>query len=165
MTLYIVRHAVAKGKGSWRGTDAMRPLTQLGLKQAAAIADWFHRPVDIVVTSPTLRCLGTVLELAIRQQVDPVLRSDLLKDRPEAAAELVRQLLPTRAAVVCTHGEVIPGLLRTLRVQPVNSTRLDVCEKGSIWRIEPDADDEGQLVATYHTPAQIRPVLPIITNP
>ncbi len=160
MTLYIIRHAVAKGKGSWRGPDALRPLTQLGLQQAVAIAGWFQHSVDIVVSSPTVRCLATVLELALRQQIDPVLRSDLLKDRPEAAAELVRQLLLTRTAVVCTHGEVIPGLLRTLRVHPVSSTRLDVCEKGSIWQIDGDDEHDGRLIGTYHPPTQIGPMIP-----
>lgn len=49
--------------------------------------------------------------------------------------------------------------------QPVGPAPLDRCGKGSIWRVDHDGDDPARLVATYHTPAQIRPEPPIATDP
>lgn len=140
MVLYVVRHALAVERSTWTRGDAHRPLTEYGEIQARSIAALVDEPPAVVVSSPTLRCVGTVLALAERFEVDIITRSELLPNRPAAAAELIRGLLIRRPAalVVCTHGEVIPSLLASLGVTD-STDPLDRCNKGSIWRIDHDA--------------------------
>ena len=147
MVLYIVRHALAVDRSEWRRGDAHRPLTECGEAQALALTAWFDEPPSVVVSSPTLRCLGTVLGIAERFETDIITRSELLPGRPSAAAELVRGLLIRRPAVlvVCTHGEVIPSLLASLGVTD-STGPVDHCAKGSIWQVERDV---GRVLARY----------------
>jgi phosphohistidine phosphatase SixA len=147
MRLFVVRHAVAVAKHSWTGSDQQRPLTESGEQEAAAIAQWFDDAPTVIVSSPTVRCFASVLPLAHRFELDLLTRGELLPNNPAPAAELVRSFISRGIeAVVCTHGEVIPALLRTLQVIQT-SHPLDQCVKGSIWELEPFPDG---IHATYH---------------
>jgi len=165
VTLYIVRHAVAVAKDRWSSSDVLRPLTAKGVRQSEALATWFagtgaelEEVVDIVVSSPTVRCVATVLGLARPHAVD--VRTDLalaLGD-PAGAAALGRALLASHgraegpAAVLCSHGEVIPGLLEALT--PFRATHsLQNCAKGSVWAL---STTNAGPVARYHDPSSIR---------
>ena len=77
---------------------------------------------------------------------------------PGGAVALARALLGThgcaagRAAVLCSHGEVIPGLLEALT--PVRATHsLQTCAKGSVWALSTTTVGS---VARYHDPSSIR---------
>jgi len=155
VTLYVVRHAVAVAKNRWKGTDLMRPLTGKGQGQAAALTTWFDRPVHTVLSSPTLRCVASVLALAEHHGVELRTSTALAMGHPDHVVALARALLgdgPTDGgAVLCSHGEVIPGLLGSLGL--VSSTHaLDTCAKGSVWVIEHTGDGPA---ATYHPPAPV----------
>jgi 8-oxo-dGTP diphosphatase len=152
MALFVVRHAVAAARATWNGDDTIRPLTPLGIRQTALIDAWFDEVPDVVVASPSLRCIATVLPLANRGGTDLVLRGELMPHRPAVAAELARQLLRGRSAVVCTHGEVIPSLLDSLGVLPDNAA-LKTCAKGSIWQLE--RDEDGALRGRYWAPSAL----------
>ena len=55
MNLYIVRHADAGDRQAWTGDDADRPLTDLGRRQARALAEALKRRglvLDAIVSSP-----------------------------------------------------------------------------------------------------------------
>lgn len=153
MSVVIVRHGVAVEKRSWTGDDALRPLTPRGCGQAAALAGWLDAPVGRVLSSPTLRCLATVLPLSRTRGVDLATDAGLLPGVPARTVELVTALLAAHgvagapAAVVCSHGEVIPPLLRALGL--ASSTHdLDATRKGSAWTLDVAAD--GARHATYH---------------
>jgi len=84
----------------------------------------------VIVSSPTTRCVSTLLPFADIGERDVATRRELVIGRANAAAELVRQLQRSEGdAVVCTHGEVIGPLLETLFGEaPVRPTA-----KGAVW--------------------------------
>lgn len=146
MVVYLVRHGVAVAKQRWLGPDHHRPLTGRGLAQAIALEHWLPEPVSTVLSSPTLRCVATVLGVAARQGVP--LRTDaaLRVGRGAEAVCITRALLAEDGdAVVCTHGEVIPGLLAALAPRTA-SAPLERCAKGSVWVLRQEA---GGLDARY----------------
>ncbi len=154
MTLYIVRHGVAVAKNRWRGRDLARPLTKKGLAQAEVLTTSVDQPVDVVLSSPTIRCVATVLGVAARHGVELRTVAALEVGRPDETLALARALLErdvagadATAQMICTHGEVIPGLLAGLNLVS-RSHSLGTCAKGSVWTIEPVP---GGYAGTYRT--------------
>ena len=65
MLVRLVRHACAGDKHSWAGDDADRPLDDVGRLQALAVAELLGlRPAGRLLSSPTRRCLDTLVPLA-----------------------------------------------------------------------------------------------------
>ncbi|MFN0089681.1 MAG: SixA phosphatase family protein [Acidimicrobiales bacterium] len=152
LSLYVLRHADAVDKHRWAADDALRPLSHPGVVQAQQLAQWFlSRPrLDVIVASPTVRCVSTVLPLAAELHLEVGTRAELLPHAGPAAAELARQLLARGVnGVVCSHGEIIPGLLADLHT--ASGPTFVECAKASVWLIERDRN--GQLSASYQTPA------------
>jgi 8-oxo-dGTP pyrophosphatase MutT (NUDIX family)/phosphohistidine phosphatase SixA len=119
--LIALRHAKAE-TDSKDGTDAARPLSSRGRRQAAdlvrTIPAW--SPAAIL-SSPARRCVETVtplakaLKLEVKQKVS--LGQDLWEgdDESEAArrlqAHLTRRIERRATTVLCTHSPVLPPLL------------------------------------------------------
>jgi phosphohistidine phosphatase SixA len=144
--LTIVRHARAGAKRDWDGPDEVRPLDILGKAQAAALAPKLAAgTVRRLVSSPALRCVQTLQPLSELLDM-PIESWDALA--PHAGAAGLRTTLGHPAfddAVLCTHGEVLRPLLRTLRRRGVglDGVRLHgrrLLAKGSAWRVEIAAD-------------------------
>ncbi|MEM7095534.1 MAG: phosphoglycerate mutase family protein [Actinomycetota bacterium] len=136
MTLFLVRHAVAGVRNNHDPRDDQRPLDEVGRRQAELIAEALgSEPIDEICTSAALRCRQTVEPLgsAIGVSVDdaPELFEGTSSSR---AIEFVRSFTG-RTAVLCSHGDVIPDVLRSLEI---GGTRLEGrgCAKGSIWRLD-----------------------------
>jgi phosphohistidine phosphatase SixA len=156
--LTIVRHARAGNKRAWGGPDDVRPLDPFGSAQAAALAPRLAAAgtVGRLVSSPALRCVQTLQPLAGLVGA-PIETWEALG--PHADAGGLRATLGHPAfddAVVCTHGELLRPLLRTLRRRGASRSGADahgrhLLEKGSAWRltIEPD----GTVSAFVHLPA------------
>jgi len=106
--VYLIRHAEAGDKRSWRGPDAARPLTELGWRQACGLTrQLLPYPVSRILSSPARRCEQTVRPLAQQRDVPVELAEALAVDGD--VDEFLR-LLGTpelRAAALCTHGELI----------------------------------------------------------
>ena len=67
MTIHLVRHARAGSRSRWKGDDSLRPLSKVGRTQADGIAKRLaNEPVDLIVSSPYLRCVDTVAPLVER---------------------------------------------------------------------------------------------------
>ncbi len=147
MTLYVIRHALAEDKAGWADDDHLRPLTLDGRRQAATLATWFNGTIGTIASSTTIRCIATVLPLAHRLGLEPMLRSDLLPGREADAADLARLMIDRDASVLCTHGEVIPAMLGLLGVRCENADRA-TCEKGSVWKLE--RQPNGVIAGRYH---------------
>ena len=65
MRMTIVRHAVARDKKSWPGSDLERPLDPIGERQAAGMARLLMKhKVRRIISSPAIRCVQTVQPLA-----------------------------------------------------------------------------------------------------
>jgi 8-oxo-(d)GTP phosphatase len=162
VTLYIVRHAVAVAKNRWNGDDLARPLTVKGVEQAAAFTAWLEGPPAVIVSSPTVRCVATVLGAAERHEVDLRTCRALLVGRSEQALELARRLLDefgppdAPSAVLCSHGEVIPAVMTRLGLVGA-SDALDSCAKGSVWAVTVTGDGPvGRYTAFAGRPARRR---------
>lgn len=64
LTVELVPHCTSVMRDGWTGDHDVRPLAELGLRQAAALADAIGTDVDGIYSSPTARCRQTVGPLA-----------------------------------------------------------------------------------------------------
>ena len=151
--LHLVRHADAGNRGAWVGDDFERPLDDHGQMQAEAIgAALADRPVRRILSSPYVRCVDTVVPLG-RALGLPVEALDTLAEGSYVADAL--DLLGSLAgaegdSVLCSHGDVIPGVLWVLSQYGLEIDDLGRCKKGSIWELE--VSDGRIVAATYRHP-------------
>jgi 8-oxo-dGTP diphosphatase len=148
--LVLIRHAVAAEREDWRGDDALRPLTEAGVKQSKRIAkavktiiDALDRDVAVASlrSSPAARCVKTVEPLAEMLGVDLEIDKRLMEGCTIAAP-------PARedgVHILCAHGDNIPWLLEDLRIDWKQQ-----CKKGSIWALTRDGRGSVQSAA-YQT--------------
>jgi 8-oxo-dGTP diphosphatase len=131
MAILLVRHATAGSRQRWKGDDQLRPLDKRGRRQARKLVSLLgDYPVGRVLSSPYLRCVETVQPLAAGLGVEIVVREELTEGAPVTATlELLREVA-VETPVVCTHGDVILGLIGESRET----------KKGSTWLLEPDDD-------------------------
>jgi 8-oxo-(d)GTP phosphatase len=134
--IHVVRHAHAGDRGRWPVDDDLRPLSERGCGQAERLAARLaaERP-EVIYSSPSLRCIATVLPLARRQRL-PVSTLDVLYEGGGAAAMLeMLRAEPASSIVACTHGDIVASLLGQLSDAGVRLQGLNA-EKGSTWTIE-----------------------------
>ena len=138
MRLYVVRHADAGSRSSWDGSDLARPLTNRGRRQSDSIADELRSAgVTRLLSSPYARCVQTLVPLGQQLRL-PVESDDRLTEGAGgvAALELADDLAKEpRAAVVCSHGDVIPELLRIFKATTTRFRDPLIWPKGSIWAV------------------------------
>lgn len=136
MSLHLVRHAKAGSRAAWEGDDRLRPLTNSGLRQAAAIAAYLA-PVGptALLTSPYVRCRQTLEPLAALIGVAVVDEPALTEGSP---FEPVLELLATLpdGAVLCSHGDVIPDTLAALERRGCRLASPLEWRKGSVWTLQ-----------------------------
>ena len=107
------------------------------------------------MASPTLRCVQTLRPLAITTDVDVETCAAL---GPHAGPAGLRSMLGHPAfdgAVVCTHGELLRPVLRTLRRRSTAGTAAErhgrhLLAKGAAWILTIDAD--GTISGFDHVP-------------
>jgi phosphohistidine phosphatase SixA len=147
MKLYVVRHGHAGGRSAWEGPDNERPLTRRGRKQAAGIADHLSAVgLSRLVSSPAMRCMQTLEPLAdrlgLRVDADDRLLEGAGADEALAlAAELSKE---RAAAAMCSHGDVIPEMLRILNAGTTRFKDPLMWPKGSIWVLTRDGQRWGK---------------------
>ena len=148
--LIVVRHASAGSKEDWDGDDLLRPLDAQGQAAALALVPLLacFEPVR-VVSSPALRCTGTVAPYAAHigapVEVDAAF---LVPDRAggssssrtgpgDPVSAVTRLLADGVPALVCAHRENIPELLRAaceyLGAKPPPDPSLP---KGGFWVLQ-----------------------------
>ena len=151
--LHLVRHADAGNRLAWRGDDFQRPLDEFGQTQAEAIGvELASRPVRRILSSPYVRCVDTVvplgraLGLAV-ETADELAEGSFVGD----AFDLLGSLAGAEGdSVLCSHGDVIPGLLWVLNQYVLDIPELGRCKKGSIWELD---TSDGRIVgAAYRHP-------------
>jgi 8-oxo-dGTP diphosphatase len=142
LTLELVPHCTSVARDGWTGDHDVRPLAELGVRQAAALVAAIGIGVDGVYSSPTARCRQTVGPLAaaaglpVRDLAELYEAGDFgepAAGTPEVPDFLVRALggawaagrmlravammmdaHPAGRAVAASHGDVIPVLLAAL---------------------------------------------------
>ncbi|NNN12867.1 MAG: histidine phosphatase family protein [Acidimicrobiaceae bacterium] len=137
MKLVFIRHAKAGSSGHFAGEDFYRPLTKPGGRQALAIADLAElKGTDSIVSSPYLRCIQTVEPLSKRLGIplntDPILGDATAVGDLEIWLSKAMSDLP-QFKVVCSHGDVIPVLVRLLFEMLPGIEYPALCSKGSQW--------------------------------
>ena len=151
--LHLVRHAEAGDRGAWVGDDFDRPLDDHGQMQAEAIAATLgSRPVRRIMSSPYVRCVDTVVPLGRTLGLTVETCNELAEGSYVAGAfELLGSLAAAEGdSVLCSHGDVIPGLLWMLNQYVVDIPELARCKKGSIWELQ--VSDSRIVAAAYRHP-------------
>ena len=151
MPAYLVRHAHAGSRSAWDGDDLDRPLSPKGRRQATGLAEQLadHR-IARVVSSPFARCTETVEPVADHAGVS-VERDGALAEgaEPDAVVELLAAGAED-GVVACSHGDVIPKVLRLLLAQGLETDAGALSQKGSLWIL--DHDGRRFTRGTYHPP-------------
>ena len=135
--IHLVRHAHAGSRASWDGDDRLRPLSARGVREAAAIADALGDGggIPAVLSSPYTRCVETVVPLAARLGITPETADWLAEGSPaHAALERIPGLAP--GTVLCSHGDVVGGIIGYLAASGVPLDGAPTWPKGSIWHLE-----------------------------
>jgi broad specificity phosphatase PhoE len=150
MAVFLIRHAHAGNRSSWRGEDADRPLSDRGHLQAQGLASLLaDRAITSVISSPARRCAQTVEPLAAS------LGLSVLLDKRLAEGESLRPalglLLAADDAVLCAHGDLIPDLMAQLVHRGMRATHPERCQKGSVWEIT--LDHRRPTKARYRPPS------------
>ncbi|MFT4987656.1 MAG: phosphohistidine phosphatase SixA [Acidimicrobiales bacterium] len=140
MPLFLIRHAVAGVRNNLDLSDDQRPLDQVGRSQAQTIAEaWTELGIEAIYSSPALRCVQTVEPLAERFQMAVQIAPELFEGASTSRSIEYIRSFTGRSVVLCSHGDVIPDVLRNLEV---GGSQLQGrgCAKGSIWQLDNSTD-------------------------
>jgi 8-oxo-dGTP pyrophosphatase MutT (NUDIX family)/phosphohistidine phosphatase SixA len=118
--IIVLRHAKALDPASFKGADVDRPLSARGKRQAdsivGALSSWGPRRL---VASTSLRCRQTMAPLgaALKRDVKFVeaISQHAFHDDSEDVRSLIgKRVRSKKTAVICSHGPVIPELIREI---------------------------------------------------
>lgn len=142
MAIYLIRHAHAGSRGAWAGDDLDRPLSDRGRAQAdfvaASLADL---PVGEIWSSPARRCIETVEPLAAGHGLTVRVTSELEEGAdPEAAIAFLRGRARADAAL-CSHGDLIPRIVRRLSAAGMRTKDANISQKGSLWVFDTEKNE------------------------
>lgn len=149
MIIYLVRHAKAGSRRDWSKDDDLRPLSPVGHRQAARIADALaDAGATRVVSSPFVRCRQTLDPLAQRLRLPLELADALAEGAPLTDTLRFFEKVSGEITVLCTHGDVVTNVIEHLTKAgvPIDDERL---EKGSIWELE---THDGEIVGAHYRP-------------
>lgn len=150
MPVYLLRHAHAGNRAQWQGDDADRPLSAKGDAQASALADLLaDKRIRRVVSSPTERCIQTVAPLADRLGLSVRTRKVLAHDADpdDAIAYLIRHAALN--PVLCSHGELLPKIIRRLRATGMKGKDANIAQKAAVWVLDVEG---GRVVRGRYLP-------------
>ena len=132
-TVYFVRHAKAGERRVWEGDDTLRPLSKKGHRQSKAIAERLAKKgATKLYSSSYVRCVQTLEPLAelLGQTVETDPR--LFEDEPfEPVLEMLAEV--PDGSVLCSHGDIIPAVIRALHRRGMEVDTPADWRKGSIW--------------------------------
>jgi 8-oxo-dGTP pyrophosphatase MutT (NUDIX family)/phosphohistidine phosphatase SixA len=163
--IIVVRHGKAVPAEAWDGADATRPLLLRGTAQASDIAPSIAAYLpEKIFTSTAARCVATVAPLAALTGVKPKEVPGLSQDAYESDAATIAEVLAKRmkskkTVVLCSHGPVIPEIIReiaTLTNTPHNSdvASLSALSTGeySVLHIASQHPKSGLVAMETHSP-------------
>jgi 8-oxo-dGTP diphosphatase len=142
LTIELIPHCVSTAREGWSGSHDVRPLAELGMRQAEALAAVIGSDVDGVYSSPAVRCRQTVGPLAAAAGLpvrdlaelyeagdfgEPAAGTDKVPElmvralggawaagRMLRAVTLMMEAHPRGRVAAASHGDVVPALLATL---------------------------------------------------
>lgn len=116
--IIVLRHGKALDAGSWQGSDKSRPLTDKGLRQAvAAISALKPWNPEKIISSTSTRCRQTITPLAEALELSITFKKEISQHAFDPSDDAIRKIVGKRirkaqTAVICSHGPVIPELVR-----------------------------------------------------
>jgi 8-oxo-dGTP diphosphatase len=134
--IYLVRHAKAGSRAAWGGDESLRPLVDEGWEQARTVASRLAplHPTRLV-SSPYLRCRQTLEPLAELTSL-PVESVDALREGVDTDTALSFLEGVADGVVACSHGDVIPAVLKRLEWHGLDIVDWPDTRKGSVCRLE-----------------------------
>lgn len=137
MTIFLIRHAHAGKRSEWTTDDQLRPLSERGRKQSQSLIDVVgERVIGRIISSPFVRCMQTVEPLANKFLL-PIEPSEAFAEGADGELAYEQLLeLDAEDGVACSHGDVIPELLRRLVANGMETDGPLLDHKGSAWIIE-----------------------------
>ena len=119
--LVVVRHAKAVKRGSWDGSDPVRPLSTEGHEQAVALSPLLHAyGVARALSSSSTRCTQT-LEPFAKEHVVPLEELEMLSEEgyDEAGCRTLLDTLMSApgSSAVCSHRPILPDLFTHLGIE------------------------------------------------
>ncbi|MEP6855977.1 MAG: NUDIX hydrolase [Pedococcus sp.] len=153
--LALVRHAHAVGRGSWSGVDGLRPLDRAGVSRAAEVSGLLAAyAVTRLVSSPSVRCADTLRPYAAAtgtslRTKDGLSEEGHAADASRAPRHLLRLLERGVPTALCSHGPVLPDLLRALvpLVHPDEPDALSVT--GALTAAATHAMSKGEVLVAH----------------
>jgi len=136
--VYLVRHASAGDRRSGDPADVARPLDRKGHRQAEGLADLLAAsPLVWIASSPATRCVETVGVVAARRSlaVEPLDGLYEGTDLDDAWAILADAASRDGDTLLCSHGDVIPELIRRAQLRGMEVPGKAGCSKGSCWTL------------------------------
>jgi phosphohistidine phosphatase SixA len=131
--LYLIRHAKAESRASWWHEDVLRPLSSEGHGESMGLVERLDGvPIARVISSPALRCRQTVEPLAARLGLAVEIEPRLGEGSSMNEALTLIGSLGNRPVVLCSHGDLIPGLVEKLAPGALELEGSRV-PKGSTW--------------------------------
>jgi 8-oxo-dGTP pyrophosphatase MutT (NUDIX family)/phosphohistidine phosphatase SixA len=118
--IIVVRHGKAVPAEAWDGPDSTRPLLLRGTAQATDIAASVAAFLpDKIYTSTAARCVATIAPLATLTGIKPKEIAGLSQDAFESdeatiAEVLAKRMKSKKTVVLCSHGPVIPEIIREI---------------------------------------------------
>lgn len=162
--LILLRHGKAVSRGSWNAADTARPLSRHGVQQAAALVGTLSawHPTRII-SSPAIRCVTTVRPLSAATAVQVKLDDRISQDSWSTGDADVRRVIGKRvragrAAVICSHGPVLPEIVREVALAtstPLGSYVTDAAElePGGFSVVHLSATNSGSGIIAIETHA------------
>ena len=111
--LFLIRHAHAGDRASWNAPDDRRPLSDKGWRQARGLVPLLEAErIDHIRSSPSLRCVQTVMPLAEARGLAVEEEPNLLEGRgPLEAFAALEHALQEVSVAASTHGDLMPEIL------------------------------------------------------
>ncbi|WP_382303860.1 NUDIX domain-containing protein [Herbiconiux sp. UC225_62] len=163
--LIALRHAKATPPWHFDGPDADRPLTERGRGEARSIvASVTAFGPEKLYSSTARRCRQTVEPLAKALKL-PVKTTDAIsQDAYESGESAVREMMGKRvrkrvSAVVCSHGPVLPDIVREVALATGTAPAATVSRAGdlpvagfSVLHLSVDRPGSGIIAIETHVP-------------
>ena len=163
--IIVVRHGKAVPAEAWDGPDSSRPLLLRGNTQATDIAPSIAAYLpEKIFTSTAARCIATVTPLAALTGIRPKELAGLSQDAYESDEATIAQVLAKRmkskkTVVLCSHGPVIPEIIRELADLTRTPHSSDVASMGalstgefSVLHISTELPRSGFVAMETHSP-------------
>ena len=142
MTIHLIRHGKAGDRHEADPNDHRRHLSAAGRAQADRIAALLcELPIVRILSSSADRCVETVTPLAEAVGLDVEIHAELFEgvplERSWALLEsVIRSVDGDSHAVLCSHGDIIPDLVRRAQGRGAEISGPTGWSKGSVWTLE-----------------------------